>query len=100
MEEAIRVAQQLAKQGKTPNVALVKSKLPKGYPLPKIIAALKVWQDSPPVDETPPAPANEDKPELDDLDQKIQYHIAQAVSLLQQEIADLRREIDLLKQKP
>lgn len=98
MEEAIRVAQQLAKNGKTPSVALVRGKLPKGYPLPKIIAALKVWQDHPMLEPSDPLTQIATEPELDELDQRIQRHIAHAVSLLEQEIADLRREIDQLKQ--
>ncbi|MCE2569995.1 hypothetical protein [Motilimonas eburnea] len=100
MEEAIRVAQQLAKSGKNPSVALVKGKLPKGYPLPKIIAALKVWQEHPELEPATASTQHKDESELDDLDQKIQRHIAQAVSLLQQEIAELRAEVDKLKNAP
>lgn len=98
MEEAIRAAQQLAKSGKTPSVALVKSKLPKGYPLAKVIGALKVWQEHPMIETSTPLEEASAEPELDDLDKKIQHHIAHAVRLLEQEIAELRREIDQLKQ--
>ena len=101
MEDAIRVPQQLAKKGKTPSVGLVKAKLAKGYPLPKIIAALRVWQDHP--DLTTAEPADKTAPAIttevidDELDARIQRHIASAVHLLQQDIAELRAEINRLK---
>ncbi|MCE2593547.1 hypothetical protein K6Y31_01790 [Motilimonas cestriensis] len=98
MEDAIRAAQQIAQAGKTPSVGLIKAKLPKGYPLPKIIGALKVWQDHPEItDSSPNKPVTLAAVE-DDLDKRIQQHIATAVALLNQDIAELRHEIEKLKQ--
>lgn len=47
MEQIILVAQKLAKEGKTPTTALVKSRLPKNTPLAAIMQGLKLWKESP-----------------------------------------------------
>ena len=47
MENIILVAQKLAKEGKTPTTALVKSRLPKNTPLAAIMQGLKLWKESP-----------------------------------------------------
>jgi len=46
-DEITIIANQLANEGKTPSVALVKAKLTHTVPLPKIIGVLKVWQHDP-----------------------------------------------------
>jgi len=46
-DEITIIANQLANEGKTPSVALVKAKLTQIVPLPKIIGVLKVWQHDP-----------------------------------------------------
>lgn len=46
-DEISIIANQLANQGKTPSVALVKSKLNRQVALPQIISALKSWQHDP-----------------------------------------------------
>lgn len=46
-EEIITIANKLADQGKSPSVALIKSRLSRAAPLPAIIAALKSWQHVP-----------------------------------------------------
>lgn len=47
MEQIILIAQQLSQEGKTPNIALIKARLPKNVPLPAIIEGLKLWQKNP-----------------------------------------------------
>lgn len=47
MDRIILIAQQLSKEGKNPNTALIKARLPKNTPLPMIIQGLKLWQDNP-----------------------------------------------------
>ena len=47
MDKIILIAQQIAQEGKTPNTAMIKARLPKNIPLPAIIQGLKLWQDNP-----------------------------------------------------
>jgi hypothetical protein len=47
MDRIILIAQQIAKEGKIPNTAMIKARLPKNVPLPAIIAGLKSWQENP-----------------------------------------------------
>ena len=47
MDRIILIAQQIAKEGKTPNTAMLKARLPKNVPLPAIIQGLKLWQENP-----------------------------------------------------
>ena len=46
-EEILTIANQIANQGKTPSVALIKTKLTSPVPLPVIISTLKNWQHNP-----------------------------------------------------
>ena len=59
MEQIILVAQKLAKEGKTPTTALVKSRLPKNTPLAAIIQGLKLWKASPEQEVSAPIKQNE-----------------------------------------
>tara|TARA_R110001583_G_scaffold10698_6_gene49132 strand:- start:1970 stop:2305 length:336 start_codon:yes stop_codon:yes gene_type:complete len=47
MDRIILIAQQIAKEGKTPNTAMIKARLPKNVPLPAIIQGLKLWHENP-----------------------------------------------------
>ncbi len=47
MERIILIAQQLSREGKVPNTALIKARLPKNVPLPMIIQGLKMWKENP-----------------------------------------------------
>jgi hypothetical protein len=47
MDNIILIAQQIAKEGKTPNTAMIKARLPKNVPLPNIIQGLKLWHENP-----------------------------------------------------
>jgi hypothetical protein len=47
MDSIILIAQQIAKEGKQPNTALIKARLPKNVPLPAIIQGLKMWMNDP-----------------------------------------------------
>ena len=46
-DEISIIANQLANQGRTPTVALIKGKLSQPTPLPRIISVLKSWQHEP-----------------------------------------------------
>lgn len=110
MEDVIRIAQQLNKAGQKPTVALVKAKLSPGYPLPKIIAALKNWQSHPDLteqtDDVDQQTSKDDSPSLAapapiSVDQLIQLQISQyieqqvtpQINQLQQQIADLKAQL-------
>jgi hypothetical protein len=100
MDRIILIAQQLAKEGKTPNTALIKARLPKNTPLPAIIQGLKLWQDDPNKQiNTPTEPAltgatNEQV--VGSIDEIINSKIAQAISPLQAEITLLKAQIETL----
>ncbi|RJG51197.1 hypothetical protein [Motilimonas pumila] len=110
MEDVIRIAQQLNKAGQKPTVALVKAKLSPGYPLPKIIAALKNWQSHPDLTEqaeenkasidsdqtsatAAPAPISVDQLIKLQISQYIEQQVTPQITELQQQIADLKAQL-------
>ncbi|WP_028868353.1 hypothetical protein [Psychromonas arctica] len=103
MDRIILVAQQLAKEGKTPNTALIKARLPKNIPLPAIIQGLKMWQDNPNKQiEAPTEPALTGATMHSvggSIDEIINSKIAQAINPLKQEINELTLQIEALKDK-
>ncbi|WDE10452.1 hypothetical protein [Thalassomonas haliotis] len=95
-EEILTIANQLANQGKSPSVALIKTKLSSPAPLPVIISTLKSWQHDPDYTSVKksgkkPAGQPEDKAALD---RRIQQAVEQAV---QQQLTPLRRELAEMK---
>tara|TARA_R110001583_G_scaffold33530_5_gene113245 strand:- start:1352 stop:1696 length:345 start_codon:yes stop_codon:yes gene_type:complete len=101
MDRIILVAQQLAKEGKTPNTALIKARLPKNTPLPAIIQGLKLWQDNPNKQiNTPTEPALTGamiQQSDASLEQIINSKIEQAITPLKEEINTLKAQIEALK---
>jgi hypothetical protein len=99
-DEISIIANKLANDGKTPSVALIKSRLNQHAPLPKIIAVLKSWQHDPTfissknVETLPKAPTA-----LLASNQDINLLIANALAPLQQEIAELKLQVNLLIEK-
>ena len=101
MDRIILIAQQLAKEGKTPNTALIKARLPKNTPLPAIIQGLKLWQDEPNKQiNTPTEPtltgatAQQIQGSIDEI---INSKITQAITPLKEEIMRLKAQIETLK---
>lgn len=105
MEQIILVAQKLAKEGKTPTTALVKSRLPKNTPLATIIQALKLWKASPDQDVDAPLKENESSNETVVITGSIDSMINELVDAkinaitapLLQEIIQLNQQISALK---
>ena len=106
MDRIILIAQQIAKEGKTPNTAMIKARLPKNVPLPAIIQGLKMWQDNPnkQIDSpTEPALISNNKSEQGSFDlllnTAIESKIIELIAPLQAEIKQLKTEIKSLKEK-
>lgn len=106
MDKIILIAQQIAKEGKTPNTAMIKARLPKNIPLPTIIQGLKLWQDNPNKEiNTPTEPAliaNTDSIKPSSFDQLLAITIEEKVKTmitpLQDEIAQLKAQLKSLQE--
>jgi len=106
MDRIILIAQQLAKEGKTPNTALIKARLPKNVPLPAIIQGLKLWKDNPNKQiENPTEPALMPPPPKAEssfdtlIEQKIEQKVASMIAPLLIEIDDLKKQINDLQKE-
>lgn len=101
MDKIILIAQQLANEGKTPNIALLKARLAKNIPLPMIIQGLKMWQDNPnkeinrPIE--PTLIANT-KTEMSSFDLLLEAKINTMIAPLKDEITQLKTELNALKE--
>ena len=99
-DEISIIANKLANEGKVPSVALIKGHLSQPTPLPKIIAALKNWHHEPDFikaahQEVPINSANENST----AHKEMSNLIAQAIAPLQQEIAELKLQVEALINK-
>lgn len=94
-EQISRAANALAKQGKTPTVALVKTKLSNKVPLPEIISTLKTWQFDPQAEKEQPVPTStkEQTPTSQELHQAIEL----AIKPLINEIGSLKSQVQSLE---
>ena len=102
MERIILIAQQLVKEGKTPNTASIKARLPKNTPLPMIIQGLKMWQSDPNKKIATPtelALTTSSKQVSGSIDEIIESKIAQAIAPLKAEIDSLKAALATLKAK-
>jgi hypothetical protein len=103
MDRIILIAQQLAKEGKVPNIALIKARLPKNIPLPAIIAGLKMWASNPNKQvNSPTEPALTASTKVDNItsfDALLESKINQAVAPLSAEIEALKAQLDALQQQ-
>lgn len=101
MDRIILIAQQIAQQGKTPNTAMIKARLPKNVPLPEIIQGLKRWQADPNknIDRpTEPALINNTKSENISFDRLLELKINEMLLPLKNEIKQLKTELKILKE--
>lgn len=97
MDRIILIAQQIAKEGKQPNIALIKARLPKNVPLPAIIQGLKIWMNDP--DKTINTPTEVIASERLDSDTLIDIKINQALAPLIKQVDMLSKQlVDLKKQ--
>lgn len=93
------VANQLAREGKKPTVALVKTRLANPVPMRELLEALKVWRFSPDIAAETKNEAGEEQeaqPSSPDTAATEQL-IAAAIAPLQDEITALRAELSALK---
>lgn len=101
MDRIILIAQQIAKEGKQPNTALIKARLPKNVPLPVIIQGLKIWMNDPDKVVNIPAEvsASENLANNTNIDTLIDTKINQAIEPLIKQVELLTQQlIDLTKQ--
>ena len=102
MDRIILIAQQIAKEGKTPNTAMLKARLPKNVPLPAIIQGLKMWQDNPNKEiNTPTEPALIANTKVDSnasFDALLEAKIDALLTPLKDEIKQLKAELKTLKE--
>lgn len=101
MDSIILIAQQIAKEGKQPNTALIKARLPKNVPLPAIIRGLKMWMNDPDkvINMPTEVPASENLDSSTAIDTLIDTKINQAIAPLIKQIAMLSKQlVDLKKQ--
>jgi len=101
MDQIILIAQQIAKEGKQPNTALIKARLPKNVPLPAIIRGLKMWMNDPDkvINIPTEVAASENSDGSTSIDILIDTKINQAITPLIKQIELLTKQIfDLEKQ--
>ncbi|MFT6985048.1 MAG: hypothetical protein ACJAT7_000855 [Psychromonas sp.] len=101
MERIILIAQQLSKEGKVPNTALIKSRLPKNVPLPVIIQGLKMWKENPQkeinIANLPSTQTGSE--ESINFDGLLDAKIKQALAPLLAEIENLQTQVKRLQQQ-
>ena len=101
MDRIILISQQISKEGKTPNIAMIKARLPKNIPLPAIIQGLKLWQENPNKEilgATEPALIANAKTEMGSFDILLEAKIAGMLAHLKDEIEQLKAELKTLKE--
>lgn len=98
-DEISIIANQLANQGITPSVALIKSKLSQPVPLPQIITTLKHWQHDPAFIQIDKSPAKIENVTTDTTilnNETVAFLIAEAIKPLELEIKALKVQIEKL----
>lgn len=85
-----QIFQELHHEGKTPTVALVKSRLPMNIPMPAIITALKSWQSKKSVPKVEVLASDEES-----IDKKILNQL----EIMQEKIEQLEARIKQLEQR-
>ncbi|MFT4836508.1 MAG: hypothetical protein ACJAYB_002367 [Psychromonas sp.] len=102
MDSIILIAQQIAKEGKKPNTALIKARLPKNVPLPAIIQGLKMWMNDPhkvintPTEVTTSETIDSSTTIETLIDTKINQAIApliKQIELLTKQLVDLKKQL-------
>lgn len=90
-DEISIIANKLANQGKTPSVALIKSKLSQPTQLPQIIAILKTWQHEPDFIAPPQAEPSVSEPvDTNYNHDELTKMIAHAVAPLETELREIK----------
>jgi len=103
-EEIITVANMLADQGKKPSVALVKTRLSQPVPLPTLISVLKSWQHQPNYQTKEPQNTRQAIQQKNDSEISYSFNkgelekiIAQALQPLKAELAEIKKQIQEIK---
>ena len=103
MDRILLIAQQISKEGKIPNTALIKARLHKNVPLPTIIQGLKMWkQNTQRQIDAPLEPAlnaGKKAENSSDFDTQLETKIKQALAPLQAEINELKSALQQLQKK-
>jgi hypothetical protein len=101
MDRIIHIAQQIAKEGKQPNTALIKARLPKNVPLPTIIQGLKMWINDPDkvVNLPQEVASSESADSSTTIDALIDTKINQAITPLIKQIEMLNKQLIELKKQ-
>jgi hypothetical protein len=99
-DEISIIANQLANQGRTPSVALIKGKLSQPTPLPKIISVLKSWQHEPNFIKLP---SQEKETTTESItssgNEELSRLLSQAMLPLEQELAEIKTLLEKLTSK-
>lgn len=102
-QEIYRIAYKLSAEGKTPSVALIRSRLTVPTSLPVIVQALQQWKLSPELGKDEPAPntPNQTLGEAPNLDENAKAIAALAlrVEQLEQKNLQLEQQISQLKEQ-
>ncbi|MGL4206235.1 MAG: DNA-binding protein [Aeromonadaceae bacterium] len=93
-ETIMQIASQLQAEGKTPSVALVKSRLSEPKPIPEIISGLQRWRNQ----QAGTAPSHEASVEPTPTAPEMPAELAYWLTPMQQEIQQLKREVAQLRQ--
>lgn len=99
-EEIITIANKLANEGKHPSIALVKTRLSNKVPLPAIITTLKNWQHQP--ERTKMESQVEEhftETSSENTNAQLEVIIAQALSPIKQELAEIKQLLLSLNKK-
>jgi len=80
-EHLLQICQQLAKQGKTPSVALIKARMTTKVSMQAVIKAIQLWKQNPNVELAPGQTPSESAPPAS----------------LEQRVAQLEKEVATLK---
>lgn len=87
LQSLLQICAQLHQAGKTPNTALVRAKAPRGTPLPAVVSAVQQWKShgADVVIEAPVTPTT------------LEVTLEQRVTTLEAQVAELLKEIEVLK---
>lgn len=87
----LSLCQSLAKSGKTPSVALIKSHASHPLPLPEILSVLQKWKKDPNIGHTAVAPAATKALSAEQRLHKLESRVEKMEKLLQQLLTELKK---------
>lgn len=90
-EKLLSLCALLAKQGKKPNVGLLKSRVKSSFSLPEVIAAVQYWKANPMMEGIEPA----SQPKV--IESKKEKNNEDTVVVLQQRVTTLEKQVSQLQ---